>query len=546
MATKKRRDLTAKPLSAEAERHAVIYARYSSHSQRDVSIEQQVRAVRDFAERQGLYVIDIYADRALTGTSDQRPEFQRMIEASKGGAFAYVIVYSLDRFARDRYDSVVYKRILADRGVRVLSAMENITDDPTGVLLESMLEGLAEYYSRELSTKIRRGISDNASKCLVTGALSYGYRKAQNGTYEIDPAEAEVVREIYTRILEGEGIAEVARSLNERGIRNKRGLPWGKTSFDTILTNERYAGVYTNCGVRIEGGVPAIVSRETFDRMQAHLKNKTNPRGTGRRRRGTNVYLLTGKLYCGECGAAMVGVSGTGRNGLHHYYACKNQLAHQCKKHRIAQKRAESLVARALRDYALQDDVVSWLADVAIKYQEKRLEPAELSLMKRQLKETETAINNLMRAIEQGIITPTTKDRLMELEDRKSDLKAKILIKTPQKSELLTRETIIAAFDLVRAGDVDDQHYQELLFNMFLRRAYLFDDHLKIVFNYTREGEPDSEDFPITPEDSVPENGDVVRIEEDMLHHILDIRTAPVIYASHGLFVLEIQLSVLE
>ncbi len=149
---------------------AVIYARYSSHNQRDVSIEQQVKADREYAERLGLKVITVYADRALTGTNDNRPEFQRMIEDAKKRIFSYVIVYSLDRFARDRYDSVVYKRQLKECGVRVLSAMENIGDDPTGVLMESLLEGLAEYYSKELAAKIRRGLNDNAEKCLVASS----------------------------------------------------------------------------------------------------------------------------------------------------------------------------------------------------------------------------------------------------------------------------------------------------------------------------------------------------------------------------------------
>ena len=138
-------------------RKAVIYARYSSHSQRDVSIDQQIRACKLFAERQSIEVVEIYDDRATTGTNDRRPAFQRMIKDADRADWQFVIVYSLDRFARDRYDSAVYKRRLKECGVKVLSAMENISDDPTGILMESLLEGLAEYYSKELSRKIRRG-----------------------------------------------------------------------------------------------------------------------------------------------------------------------------------------------------------------------------------------------------------------------------------------------------------------------------------------------------------------------------------------------------
>lgn len=526
---------------------AVIYARYSSHNQRDVSIDQQVKAVREFAEREDLTIIGIYADRALTGTNDNRPEFQRMIEDSKKGTFAYVIVYSLDRFARDRYDSVVYKRILKDNGVRVLSAMENISDDPTGVLLESMLEGLAEYYSRELATKIRRGLNDNASKCMVTGTRSYGYRKGKDGKFEIDPVEAEVVREIYARVLTGEAFLDIARDLNRRGIKTRLGKPWVKSSFASVLSNPRYVGTYVYGDLRIEGGIPAILDRETFDRVQEYLKLKRNPQGApGKRRRENGVYLLTGKVYCGHCKSAMIGKSGTSRNGnLYAYYACKKQVYEKtCDKQKIGRERLEYLVAKALKDYALQDGMIEWLADKSIEYQKQHFEPTELILLRRELKETETAINNMVSAIEQGIITPTTKERLMALEETKADLNAKILLKTPSKLDLLSRDDIISAMSIVRVGDLEDKNYQELLFNMFLRAVYLYDDHLKIIFNYTRDGH-DTAEIPFDIDAVGAGDGDSVRLNSDELHSCFAGRT-PTIYMVSGLFVLEIAIADLE
>lgn len=158
--------MTTNPDQRIDKQATAIYARYSSHSQRDVSIEQQIRACRAFADRHNLEVVQVYEDRALTGTSDKRPGFQRMIHDAKSQSWQYVVVYTLDRFARDRYDSAVYKRQLKNDGVKVLSAMENISDDHTGILMESMLEGLAEYYSKELSRKVRRGHEDNARKSL--------------------------------------------------------------------------------------------------------------------------------------------------------------------------------------------------------------------------------------------------------------------------------------------------------------------------------------------------------------------------------------------
>lgn len=243
---------------------AVIYARYSSHSQRDVSIEQQVRACKQFAERHGIEIVKVYDDRALTGTNDRRPGFQKMIQDAKKSSWNYVIVYTLDRFARDRYDSAVYKRQLKDAGVKVLSAMENISDDPTGVLMESLLEGLAEYYSKELSRKIKRGMSDNAGKCMVNGSLPLGYVRGTDGHYAIDEAEADIVREIFRRTANGEKFISIINDLNNRCILTKRGSHWNRSSFNTLLSNERYVGIYIHGDVIIPGGIPRIIDQSLF------------------------------------------------------------------------------------------------------------------------------------------------------------------------------------------------------------------------------------------------------------------------------------------
>ena len=528
---------------------AVIYARYSSHSQRDVSIDQQVKADREFAGRSNLSVVGVYADRALTGTNDNRPEFRRMIADAKKRAFSYVIVYSLDRFARDRYDSVVYKRQLRECGVRVLSVMENISDDPTGVLMESLLEGLAEYYSRELAAKIRRGLSDNAEKCMVTTALPLGYRTGEDGRYAVDPAEAAIVKEIFSRVLHGDNLADIARDLNERGIRTKHNAPWNKSSFGKLLSNERYTGWYIYGDYRIENGVPAIIDAHTFRAVQERLKLKANPRNSPiRKRRENSVYLLTGKAFCGHCKSAMIGKSGTGKSGrLYAYYACKKQVTEKaCGKQKIGRDRLEYLVARALKEYALQDGMIEWLADKSVEYQQKHAVPAEVSLLKSQLRQTETAIKNIMTAIEQGIITPTTKARLVELEDEKAHLTAQITLKTPDKLSNLSRDEIISALSLVRVGNLEDKDYQELLFNMFLRAVYVYDDKLKLVFNYTRDGH-DTAEIPFDI-DSVDEEADSsVRPDDSDLHHSFAGRTqGPMIYMVNGMFVLEVLIADLE
>lgn len=255
---------------------AVIYVRYSSHSQRDVSIEQQIRHCKLFADRQGIQIVNIYEDRALTGTNDNRPGFQKMIHDAERSSWDYVIVYTLDRFARNRYDSAVYKRQLKNLGIKVLSAMENISDDPSGVLMESLLEGLAEYYSAELSQKIKRGNYDNAMKCKCNGALPLGYVRGADGCFAIDEAEAAIVQEVFQRVANAEPFVEIIEDMNARGIRTKKGKPWSKSTFNTMLSNERYLGIYIYGDVRIPGGVPQIVPQSLFNAVQ---EKESTPKG---------------------------------------------------------------------------------------------------------------------------------------------------------------------------------------------------------------------------------------------------------------------------
>lgn len=464
---------------------AVIYARYSSHSQRDVSIEQQLNACRAYADKLELSVIEVYADRALTGTNDKRPEFQHMIRDAASRDFAYVIVYSLDRFARDRYDSAVYKRELKEYGVRVLSASENISDDPTGILLESLLEGLAEYYSKELAQKIRRGMRDNASKCMANGGMPYGYRRGNDGRYAIDDKEAKIVREIYSRVARGDTFASIIDDFNGRGLKTKRGFAWNRSSFNTLISNERYIGVYIYGDVRIEGGIPKIIDKDLFDTVQQRLATKRNPRSPQKRRRENGVYLLTGKLYCGECKSPMVGISGkSAAPQLYTYYTCQNKLKTKaCSKTNVRRDFIEAVITEKLRNEVLSDDAINWLADYAVAYQEKHDESDEVAALTAQLAEVKQSIKNLISAIEHGAFSENTKNRLAELEAEESALSARIAARKPIK---VTKEQLVAYLESFRDGEIEDKNYQMLMIDTFLVRAYLYDDgRLQLVFNYT-------------------------------------------------------------
>lgn len=484
---------------------AVIYARYSSHSQRDVSIDQQVKAITEYAAQRKLTVVQVYADRAISGTTDNRPEFKRMIEDAKAEAWQYVIVYSLDRFSRDRFDAITYKQILKSHGIRVLSAMENISEEPTGVILESVLEGLAQYYSMELSQKIRRGLNDNASKCMVAASIPFGYMKGPDNKYAINPETAPIVKEIFSRVLKGENYIDIARDLNERGIRTKSKSEWNRSSFK-FLTNERYMGIYIYGDVRIEGGMPAIVDPETFYAVQAEVERRQNPKGAIVKRRRTNtVYLLTGKAYCDCCKSPLVGKSGTGRHGgFYTYYACKNMLEKNCDLKRVPQEKLEWFVAGVLKKFAMDPELVDLMVDISMKAQEERNNSSEMTLLRNELKQVESSINNITKAIEMGTISQTLLDRLSDLEKRRDTVKAQIATNEHRdKLDHLSREEMVAIFQLVQEGEIENKDFQELMFRLLLNSVYVGKETIKIVLKYKKD-ESSTIELPFDP-DNIPE-----------------------------------------
>ena len=155
---------------------AIIYARYSSDSQTEQSIEGQLRVCREYAQNNDILIVDTYIDRAMTGTNDMRPDFQRMLKDSAKRQWEVVLVYKLDRFSRDKYEMTIHKHTLKENGVKLVSAMENIPDSPEGIILESLLEGMNQYYSAELAQKINRGLKESWMKGQTTGGKPvFGY-----------------------------------------------------------------------------------------------------------------------------------------------------------------------------------------------------------------------------------------------------------------------------------------------------------------------------------------------------------------------------------
>lgn len=525
---------------------AVIYARYSSSRQRDVSIDQQVSACRAYADQQGWKVLRVYADHAITGTTDQRPSFQQMIRDASALAWSKVIVYAFDRFARDRYDSAVYKHALKECGVRVLSVTEQVTDDPAGVLMESIFEGFAEYYSRELQRKIRRGLRYNAENCIASGShtIPLGYDRGPDGRYRLNPAEAALVQEAFRRYGAGETMAAIARDFNTRGITTKHGKPWSRSSFHALLKNERYTGVFIWKDVRVEGGVPVIIDRNDFDNVQRRIAAEAENR-LDRRDRGHGLYVLTGRAVCGLCGCGLTGVSGVGRHGDRHayYYCSGRRKGSGCELKPIPRDQLEGLVARAVLELVLTDETIEWMAEYAAAHQRQEDTDAEISRTQDALRANKKAAGNILTAIEKGIYTDTTADRLRELEAEAHLLEARLCELQSTIADTFTAAEIKAALQLLREGELSDPDYQQALIDAIVRAVSYDGRTLLITLTYGKPGAAQLQ-LPVTLEDLEASTEDKIRVcLEGREWGCLPTNQTPVLYAVPGGFVLALRLA---
>lgn len=463
---------------------AVIYARYSSSGQREESIEGQIRDCREFARHNNLIVIGEYVDKALSGRTDKRPDFQRMLRDAERGVFQAVICWKIDRFARNRYDSAMHKFKLKKNGVRIFYAKESIPDGPEGIILESVMEGYAEYYSENLSQNIKRGNYDSALELKTLGQTLLGLRKGLDGRFEIDPATAPIVRRIFEEYAAGERAKDICARLNEEGHRTLHGGLFNKDSVRRILKNEKYVGVYKFKDIRVEDGVPAIVDRALFHRCQVMVERHHHAPAAAR----TTNFLLTTKLFCGRCGEPMTGDSGTASTGrVYYYYTCNKRRIHKCEKKRVQKEWIEQFVLDKLTELINDDDFINEVADRCISFQEREKEHSVLHSLEERQKENETATNNLLAAIEAGVVTPSVKSRLLELETERVQLEKSIareIINTPE----LTKEQVIYFLKKFRDGDTSDDIFCAFLVDTFLNAAYLYDDNkLALVLNYTGE-----------------------------------------------------------
>lgn len=467
--------------------NAVIYARYSSHNQREESIDGQLRKCREFADKNGFTVIEEYCDRALTGKTDERYEFQRMMKDSEKGHFQVLIMYTMDRFARNRYDSAVYKAKLRKNGIKLYYTEQSISDEPEGIILESVLEGMAEYYSENLSRGVRRGLKENALKCMTTGSCPMGYIINKEKKFEIDPVTAPIVKEIFDLYANGKSMRQVVDVLNEKGYRTSKGKPFRIGSLGSVLSNQKYIGVYRYDDIVIEGGVPQIIDKEVFDKVQTMLKK--NKRQSGKMK-NPEAYLLTGKLYCGKCGEQMTGESGTSKTGrIYNYYKCfSRKRLKSCDKENERKEWIEQVVVEETIKQVLKPDVIQQIAKTVTELAYKEFnDTSRLDSLQGELKSVQKSIQNLLRLVEQGIDTDDVGERIMELNSQKSDLNKRIAKEENRKPIISEERVAFWLTSFLSDGDLDDIEYKQRIIDTLVHRVYVFDTEdggKKVVITY--------------------------------------------------------------
>lgn len=453
----------------------VLYMRYSSERQTEQSIEGQRRVCTEFCKRMGYNIVDSYIDRATSAFKDtsKRTSFQKMIRDSEKHLWEAVVVYKLDRFARNRYDSATYKAKLKKSGVRVISATEQISENPEGVILEAVLEGMAEFYSKELSQKVTRGMRETALKCnSIGGHIPFGY-KIENKKLVIVEPQATIVREAFALYAGGASVARICEDFKDKGYKNSKGEAFTRSSFDRMFRNERYIGVYKYKDVRIENGVPTIIDKATWNKVQKRLKINAQSPSRGKAKVD---YLLTQKLFCGHCGAPMVGESGTGRSKVYNYYTCTSRKRqHNCDKTPLKKDFIERAVVQDVVSL-LTPEYIEKLADAAVRQNQLDIKNTTLvPSLQAELHDIKKSISNLLKLVEKGAESDALSDRLNDLERQKRDTEVRLL-EAQDDVIVLEREHVVWWLSQFIGGDIDSEDFRRHVIDLLVNSVTVWDE----------------------------------------------------------------------
>lgn len=463
---------------------AVIYARYSSDLQREESIEGQIREINVFAKKEGYVILHEYIDRAKSARTDKRPEFQQMIRDSSSKQFQAVLVWKVDRFARNRKDALNYKFILKSNGVKVVSATELNVDGPEGILLEGLHDSLAEFYSAELSQKIKRGITENTLKGKYNGGITpLGYYVGDDHYYHIDEETAPIVKEIFRlNTREGYSLLDLVKFFKDKGfVRPNTGRPFTHAAMQRLLRNKRYLGEYRHGSNYSKGKIPAIIDEETFELAMTRLKkNARKPK----KRIPHDDYLLTTKLICGKCGGYMVSEATLKKSGKwYRWYKCSNRKRfHKCDMPAINKDALESSILNITCTMLKSDSIRKKIVESIMTSLNVR-NPL-MAVLDEQLKDVEKKIKNIITAIENGMNVEDMRQRLHELDAQKNSIK-ETLAKEELKKPMFNEKQVDFYLSHFGYMDMNDDLNRRALVDSLINQVRILPDmKAYIVYNW--------------------------------------------------------------
>ena len=483
---------------------AVAYCRFSSENQRDgYSIEAQLRAINEHCSKNGVILIKSYIDEARSGTSDNREAFQEMIFDATKKEFDVVIVHKLDRFARDRYDSAIYKKKLKDNGIRLISVLEPLDNSPESIMMESVLEGMAEYYSSNLSREVRKGKNEVARKGLWNGGvIPFGFH-SNNRQYTIVPEEEPAIRHIFKSYISGTNSRKIADWLNDQGYKTRRNKSFTRYSIESILTNPIYTGqlVYGRKSeepIRLKVCNP-IITDELFSAVNKKLKTrKIGPIAKTKE----SHYILTGVLFCGECGGYLRGHKSKNdfinKKGVHVYreyrsYRCQGTRGDAKAKHRIdssvpvcnlkgiRKEIIEGFVIESIHKNVFSEEGISILTKKIVeRTKNKNISHKNVNNIKR----LSIKKDRLLDLFLDGSIDKNTFNaKNSEIEFELDKLKA---LNTSSNYSFLTDEKYVKQLiqSYISNKAYDSIEYKKLLISSFIDSVYIDNDKLSINYKF--------------------------------------------------------------
>ena len=458
---------------------AVIYARYSSDAQTEQSIEGQIRVITEYAQRNNIPIIDSYIDRAISGRREDRPEFQRMLKDSKKKNFGYVLVYKYDRFSRDRLTSLMSKRDLRKNGVKVVSVTEYISDDPQGILFESIIDGYSEYYSAELSQKVKRGNRESRMKGLYTGGnVLYGY-EVINKKYVIKPEEGEIVKFIFNEAAKGKTYKYICDYLNNKGIK-RNGETFKHGFISKMIHNKKYLGIVETNGETFLNIVPPLIDDKIFYKAQSTAKLKFK---RGAHYNSRDEYLLCGKLFCGYCGRNYTSESSSSLENKRSYYKCstRKRFHEPCESKTFKKEFLENFVVQKVKTAILESDRLQELTEyLCDAYNSNVVENESVKNTQRAIDRVNRELQNAVDAITSGLLNETIQNKMTELEKQKHFLEEELLKLKARCASKITPKQALHYLEKLLDFDNESLDYKRNLIDHLVKKVILYNDKIKI------------------------------------------------------------------